>query len=99
MTETMEGCITKRVQGSSHRGAVEMNPMSIHDDVGLNPGLPVRQGSSIAMSCGVVCKRGLDPALLWHALAAIAPIQPLAWELPRASGAALKSKKKKLIKK
>ena len=52
------------------------------------------------MSCGVGCRRGLDPALLWlwRRLAAIAPIQPLAWEPPCAVGAALekaKSKKKK----
>ena len=32
---------------------------------------------------------------LWHRPAATAPIQPLAWELPYAMGAALKSKKKK----
>ena len=29
---------------------------------------------------------------LWCRLAAIAPIQPLAWEPPRAAGAALKTK-------
>ena len=29
---------------------------------------------------------------LWHRLAAIAPIPPLAWELPYAMDAALKSK-------
>ena len=33
--------------------------------------------------------------LLWLRLAAIAPIQPLAWETPYAAGAAPKSKKKK----
>ena len=32
-------------------------------------------------------------------LAAVAPIRPLAWEIPYAKGAALKSKKKKKIKK
>ena len=32
---------------------------------------------------------------LWCRLMATAPIQPLAWELPYASGAALKAKKKK----
>ena len=48
------------------------------------------------MSCGVGHRRGLDPDLLWlwHRLAAIAPIQPLAWEHPYATGAALKSKTK-----
>ena len=32
---------------------------------------------------------------LWCRLAAVAPIQPLAWELPYATGLALKGKKKK----
>ena len=35
---------------------------------------------------------------LWRRLAAVAPIRPVAWELPYASGAALKSKKKKVTK-
>ena len=45
------------------------------------------------MSCGVDCRRGLDPELLWlwHRLAAVALIGPLAWELPYATGVALKS--------
>ena len=44
------------------------------------------------MSCGVGGRRGWDPALLWLwcRLAAPAPIQSLAWELPYATGAALK---------
>ena len=44
------------------------------------------------MSCGVGHRCGLDLALLWLwcRLAATAPIQPLAWELPYATGAALK---------
>ena len=32
----------------------------------------------------------LELLWLWHGLAAMAPIQPLAWELPSAAGAALK---------
>ena len=48
------------------------------------------------MSCGVGCRCGLDPALLCSGIAiAIAPIQPLSWEPPYASGVALKRKKKK----
>ena len=49
------------------------------------------------MSCGVDHRCGLDLALLWLwlRLAAAAPIQPLAWELPFAVGAALKSNKNK----
>ena len=46
------------------------------------------------MSCGVGCRRSSDPALLWLWLAAVAPIGPLAWELPYATSAALKSNKK-----
>ena len=47
------------------------------------------------MSCGVGCRRGLDPALLWlwRRLAAIAPIGPAAWEPPYAAGATLKRQK------
>ena len=42
------------------------------------------------MSCGVGRRHGSDPALLWlwPRPAAIAPIQPLAWEPPYAVGAA-----------
>ena len=47
------------------------------------------------MSCGVGCRCGLHPALvwLWLRLTAVALIQPLAWEYPYASGAALKKPK------
>ena len=49
------------------------------------------------MSCGVGHRRGSDPTLLWLwcRLAAVALIQPLAWELPYAMGTALKRKNKK----
>ena len=51
-----------------------------HEDVGWIPGL-------------TQCVE--DPALLrlWYRLAAVALIQPLAWELSYASGAALKKEK------
>ena len=44
------------------------------------------------MSCGVGRRRGSDLALLWfwRRPAAVAPIQPLAWEPPYATGAVLK---------
>ena len=53
-------------------------------------------GSSITASGGVGLRRCSDLTLLWlwRKPAAVAPIRPLAWELPYATGAALKSKKK-----
>ena len=49
------------------------------------------------MGCSVGHRLSLDPALpwLWYRMAATALIRPLAWELPNATGAALKRKKKK----
>ena len=54
-------------------------------------------GSGIAVSCGVGRRRDLDLALprLWGRPAAGAPTRPLAWELPNAMDAALKSRKKR----
>ena len=47
------------------------------------------------MSCGVGRRRGSDLAWLWPwcRLAAVALIQPLAWEPPYAVGVAIKKKK------
>ena len=52
-------------------------------------------GSVPAVSCGVGCRRGSDPALLWlwRRPVATAPIRPLAWEPPYAAGAALEKEK------
>ena len=52
------------------------------------------------MSCGVGYRCHLDLALLWlwGRPEAAALIQPLTWELPYATGAALKSHKKKTKK-
>jgi len=49
------------------------------------------------MSCGVGHRHGLDPGLLWLWCrpAAIASVQPTAWEFPCAMGSALKRKKRK----
>ena len=49
------------------------------------------------MSYAVGCRCGSDLSLLWlwHKLAAAAPIQILAWELPYATGVALKKRRKK----
>ena len=46
------------------------------------------------MSCGVGCRHGSDPALLWRRPVATAPIRPLAWEPPYAMGAAQENGKK-----
>ena len=37
----------------------------------------------------------LDLVLLWHRLASVAPIRPLAWELPYAKGVAIKQQTNK----
>ena len=49
------------------------------------------------MSYGVGRRRSSDPMLLWlwYRPAAVALIWSLAWELPYATGVALKSKKEK----
>ena len=76
------------------------NLTRIHEDVGLVPGLgSVGQGSSIAVSCGVGNRHGSDLTLLqlWLGPAAVALIQPLAWEPPYAAGADLKSKNKNAL--
>ena len=47
------------------------------------------------MSCGVVCRHGSDPALLWLwcGPAAAVLIQPLDWELPYAQVRPFKKEK------
>ena len=49
------------------------------------------------MGCGVRRRRSSDLALLWlwRRLAAAALIRPLAWQLPHATGSALKRQKKR----
>ena len=80
--------------GSSSSGSAVMNPTNIHKDSGLIAGL-AQWDMSVAMSCGVGCRCGSDPELLWLWCRPAAPIQPLAWELPYASGVAPKRQKKK----
>ena len=48
------------------------------------------------MMCGVGCRHGSDPALLWLwcRLVATAPVRPLAWEPPYAAEAALEMAKR-----
>ena len=73
------------------------NPTRNHEVAGSVPALAQWvKGSDVAVSWGVGCRRGSDPALLWlwRRPAATAPIRPLAWEPPDAAGAALEKKKK-----
>ena len=55
-------------------------------------------GSGVALSRDVCHRWGSDPKLLWLWCrpAAAAPIQPLAWEPPHATGAAVKKTKDKI---
>ena len=75
------------------------NPTRNHEVEGSVPALAQWVNdlvlSGVAVSCGVGCRRGLDTALLWlwRRPAATAPIRPLAWEPPYASGAALEKTK------
>jgi len=82
---------------SSLCGSRLTNPTSIQEDVGLIPGLTQWVKDLVASICGIGNRCGSDPVLLWlcHRPAAIALIQPLAWELPYAVGATLKKSKQK----
>ena len=89
---------TKTTVSGSPCGSAVMNPTRIHEEAGLIPGLAQwAKGSSLAVSCGGVCRHVLDPALLWlwYKPAAAASIQALAWELPYAACTAQKDKKTK----
>ena len=71
------------------------NLTSIHEDVGLIPGLAqLVKGSVAAVSCGVGHRHGSDLVLLqlWPRPAAVATIQPLAWKFPYATSMAVKKK-------
>ena len=91
------GMCNKEMHGSSRCGTAETNLTSIHEDAGcfLTWGLRIWHCGEH----GVGPRHGSDLALLRRRLAAVALIGPLAWELPYAAGAALKSTKKKKKKK
>ena len=97
-TNKKRGLVSESILlGNSHCDAVEtIRLVSMRMQV-RSLALLSGRGSGVAVSCGVRHRCGLDPALLglWRRPAAVAPIQPLAWELPYAVGVALKSKKQK----
>ena len=65
------------------------NPTRNHKVAGSVPAL-AQWVNGVAVSCGVGCRRGSDPALLWlwRRPVATALIRPLAWEPPCAAGGA-----------
>ena len=79
-------------------GSAVMNLAAIHEDLGLVPGL-AQWDKDLALPSALVwvAECGSDLALLWlwPGPPAIAPIQPLAWELTYVMGGALKRPKKK----
>ena len=61
------------------------------------PSLALLSGVAVvAVSCGVSHRHGSDPPLLWlwRQTMVIAPMRPLAWEPPYATGPALEKDKK-----
>ena len=77
------------------------NPTGNHEVAGLIPGFAQWVKDLASVSCGVGHKCSLDPTLLWlwRRPAAMAPMRPLAWEPPYATGVAQENAKRQKIKK
>ena len=76
-----------------------MNPISIHEDVDLIPGLAQWVGGLALLDLWCRSQTGSDLVLpwLWCSPAAVALTCDLAWELAYAVGATLEKTKKKLF--
>ena len=70
-----------------------MNPTSMLEDMGLSLALlsELRIQRCCKLQCGLQTCLDLVLLWLWCRLAAVVPIQPLAWELPGAMTVSLKS--------
>ena len=95
LTPVRMAIIKKPTNGSSLRGSAETNLTSIHEDVGSVPGLAQLVQDLVLPWVGRL-QTLLGSGCCWWPWsrpAAVAPVQPLAWEPPYATGVALKKQK------
>ena len=87
-----------QIYGSSHCGSGITKLTRIHEDLGCIPGLAQRVGDVVLLWAEVEVEDTvwIPHCSHWCRLAAVAPIWPLAWEPPYATGSALQKKKKNI---